>query len=175
MSWGLMVRDARSRAPHHEATTSAGILGLRPADGLVRHPGMTALDSELPAGDAAIGFQITLAGGLDHAGGQRGRGRLAVPAAGAALGVEVIAQRLLVEARLRLSRAIGVRRPEPRTVRRHHLVDQDDATGLVPAEFEFGVGDDDAPTAGDPLAEAIDAPRHALELRRHRIADALAH
>src|ERR1700712_39324 len=127
---------------------------------------MAGLDFELPAGDAAIGLEITLAGGLDDACGQRRRRGLAVPAAVAALGVEVIAQRLLVEARLRLSRTIGIRGPEPRTVGRHHLVDQDDATGLVAAEFEFGVGDDDALLAADPLAEGIDVARHLPQLRR---------
>ena len=36
------------------------------------------------------------------------------------------------------------RRPEPRTVGGHHLVDQDDAAVAVAAEFKLGIGDDDA-------------------------------
>src|SRR6187401_2297414 len=87
----------------------------------------------------AIRFQIALARGVDDAGGQRWRRGVAVPAAGAALGVEVVAQRLLVEARLRLAGFVDVDGPEPRTVWSHHLVDQDDAAIAVAAEFEFGV------------------------------------
>src|SRR5258708_13359231 len=83
---------------------------------------MTRSDCELIAGDAAVGLEITLAGGVHHARRQRRRGRLAVPAAAAAFGVKIIAQRLLVEARLRPAGPIGIRGPEPRTVRGHHLV-----------------------------------------------------
>src|SRR6266567_3134815 len=105
---------------------------------------MTELDFELRPRHPPKRLQIALAGGIHHAGRQRrGRG-VAVPAAGAALGVEIIAQRLLVEARLRLARLVDVDRPEPRTVGGHHLVDQDDTAIAVTAELEFGVGDDDA-------------------------------
>src|SRR4029079_881844 len=93
---------------------------------------------------------------------RRGRG-VAVPAAGAALGVEVVAQRLLVEAGLRRAGLVNIRRPEPRTVGGHHLIDQDDAAAAVAAEFEFGVGDDDAVLAADLLRGIIERSRHALE------------
>src|SRR6185295_19549163 len=66
-------------------------------------------------------------------------------------------------------------RPEPRTVRGHHLVDQDDAAVPRPAELELGVRDDDALVAADPFAEIIDRARHALELFGHVVAQNLAH
>src|SRR6185312_1800078 len=110
-----------------------------------------------------IRLEIPLAGRIHHAVGQRrGRG-VAVPAAGLSLGVEIVAQWLLVEGRLRPAGLVDIGGPEPRTVRRYHLVDQDDAAVGRAAEFEFGVGDDDALMAGDPLAEIIDRARHALE------------
>src|ERR1700692_1390423 len=79
----------------------------------------TALNAELGAGDAAIGFEVAFAGGVHHACRQWGRRRLGVPAAGPALAVEIVAQRLLVETRLWLAGLIDIRRPEPRTVRGH--------------------------------------------------------
>src|SRR3974390_3546999 len=94
--------------------------------------------------DAPESFEIALAGGIHDAFRQRWRRRIAVPAAGAALRLEIIAQRLLVEACLRPAWLPGVGCPEARTVGGHHLVDQDDASVLVAAEFKLGVGDDDA-------------------------------
>src|ERR1700689_5103564 len=117
---------------------------------------MTASNCKLTPRNPAISLEITLAGGVNDLGGQWRRRCIAVPAAGAALGVEIIAQRLLVEARLRPARRVGIRGPEPGAVGRHHLVDQDDVPILVAAELEFGVGDDDALVATDLLAERID-------------------
>jgi len=48
------------------------------------------LDLQLGAGDAAIGVEIAPAGGVDDLGGQSGRRGFAVPAAGAAFGIEII-------------------------------------------------------------------------------------
>ena len=45
----------------------------------------------------------------------------------------------------------------------------------IPAEFEFGVGDDDALVAADFFAERIDGPRHALQGVGHLVAEDLAH
>src|SRR5437879_13003499 len=116
-----------------------GIALLPPSYGLV-----TVLDLQLTPRYPPIRFEIALARRIHHAVGQRwGRG-VAVPAAGAALGVEIVAQRLLVEGGLRPAELVDVGRPEPRTVRRHHLVDQDDAAVGSPSELELGVGDDDA-------------------------------
>src|SRR4029078_9721590 len=65
--------------------------------------------------------------------------------------------------------------PEPRTVRGHHLADQDDAAGGSPSKLELGVGDDDALMAGYPFAEIIDRARHALELFGDVVAQNLAY
>src|SRR4051794_36862605 len=124
---------------------------------------------------APVRFEITLAGRIHHAGRQRRRWGVAVPAAGLALGVEIVAQRLLVEARLALAGLVYIDSPEPRRVRRHHLVDQNDLAVLVAAELELGVGDDDALLAGGLLAERVDRARHALQRRRHIRAEDLAH
>src|SRR4051812_14620101 len=80
------------------------------------------------ARDAAIGFEVALAAGIHHAGRQRRWRGVAVPAAGAALGVEIVTQRLFVEAGLRLAGLVDTGRPEARAVGGHHLVDQDDAS-----------------------------------------------
>src|SRR6202012_5009755 len=71
--------------------------------GLIR----SLCELQLGPGDAAIGLQIALAGGVDDACRQRRRRGFAVPAAGVAFDVEIIAQRLLVEARLWLAGRIG--------------------------------------------------------------------
>ena len=65
------------------------------------------------------------------------------------LDIEPVAQRLLVEAGLRLARLIAVGRPEARAVGRQDLVDQDDLARPGAAELELGVGDDDALLQGD--------------------------
>src|SRR5947209_6639667 len=121
------------------------------------------------ARDAAIGLEVAFAGGIHDAGRQRRGWRVAVPPPGAALRVEVVAERLLVEARLRLTWLVHVLRPESRTVGCHHLVDQDDAAILVPAELEFGIGDDDATLAAEFFAERIDCAAHALRSEERRV------
>src|ERR1700722_19168532 len=166
----LFVIPGRCEASNPESRDS----GSGPLD----HPGMTWLawlNRKFAPRDPPIGFEIAFAGGLHDAWGQ-GRGRrIAVPAAGAALDVEIIAQRLLVETRLRLAGRVDIRRPEPRTVGGHHLVDQDDMAVLVAAEFEFGVGDDDALVAAEFFTERIDGPRHAFQRVGDLIAEDLAH
>src|SRR5258706_321983 len=80
------------------------------------------------------------------------------------LGIEPVAQRLLVEAGLRLAFGIAVERPEARAVGRHHLVDQQDLARYGPAKLELGVGDDDALLKRDIAAPRIDEARQPLEL-----------
>src|SRR4051812_147076 len=132
-------------------------------------------DLQIATGDASIGLQIALAGGLDDAGGQRRRRRFAVPAPGTTLRLEIIAQRLLVETWLRLAGLVPVSRPETRTVRCHHLVDQDDAAVFIPAKFELGVRDNDASIVADLFAYCINRTGHALEHVCHFLAKDLAH
>src|SRR5262249_5047055 len=136
---------------------------------------MTDSNSELFSRYAPERFQIALAGGVHHAGRQGRRRGLAIPATGAALGVGIIAQGLVVEGWLRPAWLGAVDRPEAGRVRRHHLVDQDNATVLIAAELEFCVCDDDALVAGELLAERIDRSRHAFERIGDLIADDLAH
>src|SRR5579864_1936846 len=104
---------------------------------------MTESDRQLPTSDAPVRLEIAPAGRLDDARRQRRCWRIAVPAAGAALGVEMVAQRLLVETRLRPAGLVGIDRPEAQRVRRHHLVDQDDLAISIAAEFELGIGNDE--------------------------------
>src|SRR5436305_1085922 len=146
-----------------------GIASLHPSCGLV-----TVLDLQVAPGYPPIRFEIPLARRIDHAVRQRWRRGVAVPAAGAALRVEIVAQRLLVEGWLRPAGLVDVGGPEPRAVRRHHLVDQDDAAIRRAAELELGVGDDDALMSGNPFAEIIDGARHALELLGDVVAQNLA-
>ena len=81
---------------------------------------------------------------------------------------EVVADELLVEARLRAAGAVAVLRPEARRVGRQHLVDQDDAILDRPAvavvdrqqaELELGVGDDDAARLGVRGAVGVEPQR----------------
>src|SRR5258708_7733399 len=103
-------------------------MGPLSAAGLLRRfaPRNDGSDREFTPRNTPIGIEIAPAGGVHDAGRQWWRRRVAIPAAGAALGIEIIAQRLFVEARLRLAGFINICCPEPRTVGRHHLVDQDD-------------------------------------------------
>src|ERR1700754_4907143 len=134
-----------------------------------------ASDRKVSAGDQLVRLEVTLARRVHHARRQWRRWSVAVPAAGAPFRIEIIAQRLLVEARLRPAGRVDIRRPEPRAVGGHHLVDQDDAAVGVAAEFEFGVGDKDALAAADGLAERIDRAGHALQRVGHLIAEDFAH
>jgi hypothetical protein len=59
-----------------------------------------------------------------------------------------IANAYLVIGRLALANLVLVRGPEARAVRSEDLVDQHDLAGLVEAELELGVGDDDAALFG---------------------------
>ena len=75
-------------------------------------------------GQAAERLEVLLARPCHDVVGQRRHRRLLVPADP----LEVVADELLVEARLRAARRVAVARPEARRVGRQRLVDQDDAT-----------------------------------------------
>src|SRR5829696_2342062 len=119
------------------------------------------------AGEPAVRIEIALARRAYDGIGQRGRRRLAVPAPRAPLGVEPVAQRLLVEARLRAAGLVDIRRPEARAVGGEHLVGQHRAAGRVAAELELGVGDDDAAIRSERTPLLVHAAAEALQLRRH--------
>ena len=81
---------------------------------------------------------------------------------------EVVAHELLVEARLRTAGDVKIPRPEARRVGRQDLVDEDDvplaaAVGDA-AEFELGVGDDDAPVFRVGSAARVQPQRQVAEL-----------
>src|SRR5437879_1657645 len=77
----------------------------------------------------------------DDVGGEVGRGRLLVPFEGR----EVVADELLVEARLGTARFVLVERPETGGVRCEHLINQHGLAGRrINPELQFRVGDDDA-------------------------------
>src|SRR5260221_2751263 len=145
-----------------------------PYDSFARR-GVSGSNLQLMPCHAPVGFEIAVAGRINDAGRQRRWRGVAVPAAGFSLGVEIVAQRLLVEARLALAGLVDVDGPEPRTVGGHHLVDQNDAAILVAAELELGVGDDDALLAGGLFAKRVDRARHALQRGRDGIAQHFAH
>src|SRR5580700_4498277 len=84
-------------------------------------------------------FAVLVAGSRDDLGRQLRPRRLLVPVEG----LQVVAYELLVETRRAHARAIAVRRPEARGVRRQHFIDERESALAVDAEFELGVGDDD--------------------------------
>src|SRR5689334_8455954 len=136
---------------------------------MTRRPAAALSELERTAGQASVGFEVALARRIDYLRRQLRRGRVAVPAAGMALDIEPVAQRLLVEAGLRLAGLVAVGRPEARAVGRHHLVDQHDlARPPIPrngaAELELGVGDDDAVLERHVAALGVDRARQPLEL-----------
>src|SRR5215471_3497319 len=84
-------------------------------------------------------FAIFRTGRLNDVGRQFRRRRLLVPADA----LEVIADKLLIEGRLRFSWRILIGRPETGGIRRQHLIDNGDIT-VDRAEFEFRVAKNDA-------------------------------
>src|SRR4051812_35302004 len=91
--------------------------------------------------DAAECVEITSAGRVNDRRWQRRRRRFAVPLADLPLAIEIIAQGLLVEARLSATRRVRIRRPEPRAVRREHFVDEDHLARAIMPELELGIRD----------------------------------
>src|SRR3989449_1459605 len=75
--------------------------------------------------DQSVRLEVPLARRPDHLRRQRRGRRVAVPLAFLLQAGEIIAQRLLVEARLALAGPVAVRRPEPRGVGREDLVDHE--------------------------------------------------
>src|SRR2546429_7352539 len=83
--------------------------------------------------DQSVRLPIPLARRLHYLRGQRRRRCVAVPLPLPLQTRQVIAQRLLVEARLRASRLVAVRPPEARRVGREDLVDHQAPSGRAPA------------------------------------------
>src|SRR5581483_2074260 len=96
------------------------------------------------AGDAAECVEVPLARRPNNVRRQRWRRRLAVPSARAPLQVEIVAQRLLVEARLHATQLIVLNGPEAQTVGSQDFVDQRDAALTVASELELNIRNDDS-------------------------------
>src|SRR6185437_4862670 len=84
---------------------------------------------------------------------------------------EVVAQRLLVEARLAPAGRVPVGGPEAGGVGRQHLVDHEQATVGRGPELELRIGDDDPPRRGVRAARFVYAQTRALELLGERSAE----
>src|SRR5260221_1198705 len=112
---------------------------------------------ERSTGNAPVRVEIPGAGLRHDAIRQGRRWRLAVPATRAPLGVEVVAQGLLVEAGLRSARRMAVGRPEARTVGRQHFVDETNGSLRISPELELRIGDDDSTRRRDVAASLVDS------------------
>ena len=88
-------------------------------------------------------------------GGRSGAGGILVPVQR----FEIVAHELLVETRRADAGFVGGHRPEARRIRRQHFVDQDQIAGLVGAELELGVRDDDVARAGMRGGEDVERQR----------------
>src|SRR5574343_1584132 len=96
------------------------------------------------AGELFEGFDVLGAGAGDDVGREFGAGGDFAPVQG----FQVVADVLLVVGRRVLAFFVLVGGPEAGGVRGQGFVDQVQGAGCVDAEFELGVGDQDAPAAG---------------------------
>src|SRR6185503_16961172 len=118
---------------------------------------------KVSARDAPERIEVPGTGGLDDFRGERWWRRLAVPAPRAPDAVQVVAQRLLVEARLRAARTVPIRRPEARAVRRHHLVDERRTALAITPELELRIRDDDPALLREVAPAGVDHEAQALQ------------
>src|SRR5665213_1403001 len=103
---------------------------------------------ERGARDAPECLQIAIAHRARNVVGNLRAWCLAIPLALVTQSLQVVAQRLFVEARRSCSHAITVACPEAGTVWRHHLVYQYNVTAS-PTEFELGNSEDQPRLGGD--------------------------
>src|SRR3990172_176467 len=159
-----------ARIPNsRQGRTARQAISPRVAMKIFRKAGrITLLD--IPSRQDLKGFPVFFRCLPDHVRGELRPGRGLVPRKRQ----QIIADELLVEALLRAARPIAVRGPEPRRVRRQHLVDQDELPVRQP-ELELGVGDDDSPPAGVVRRPAVDLQRDGARLLGHRFPDDVDH
>src|SRR4029453_6465352 len=128
---------------------------------------------ELPGSQAPERLDVLVSRVKDDLFGQRRPGRLFVPADL----LEVVADELFVEAGLRSAGRVLIARPEARRVRRERLVDENHAllvgSGAIgeEAEFELGVGDDDAAGFGVGGAFGVQAEGEIADAIEEGVAD----
>jgi hypothetical protein len=85
-----------------------------------------------------------------------------------------IPQELLIEAILTLANLIRLRRPEPRTIRRQHLIDQDNVIRLlIQPKLKLRVRNDDAPRLRILPRRLVDLQRQLLDALGVLLADDL--
>src|SRR6266513_2491239 len=139
----------------------------------IRNPQSVSSDLQLLPGDPPIRLQIPLARRLHDLARQGRGGSVAVPLPILLQTREVIAQRLLVEARLTAAGGVAVRGPEARRVGRQDLVDHEQTTVGRGAELELRIRDDDAPRRRVAAPRLVQAQARALELFGQRTAERL--
>ncbi len=119
------------------------------------------LVSQFQPGQLFVGFLVLGAGASDHFGRQRRAGSGLVPVQR----FQVVAYVLLVVGRRVATQLVRVGRPETRGIRRQRLVDEVQGTRAVDAEFEFGIGNDDATRQGEIGGFRIQADGRVARLR----------
>src|SRR3982751_5662509 len=129
--------------------SAAMAMKTSPSRAKLTEVGSRVRQGERRPGNATKSIEVATTRRVHHLGGQRRRRSLAIPSAGPPLGVQIIAQWLLVEARLCAARLVLLRGPEAGAIGSEHFVDQPDRTDGVAAELELRVGDDD-PAGGRP-------------------------
>src|SRR5262245_39433156 len=97
---------------------------------------------EIRAGNSPERVEVPLARRAHDLRGKGWRRRLAIPAPGLSLTIEIVPQGLLIEARLRVTRLVGAGGPKTRAVGRKHFVDQRDSSARIAAELELRIGND---------------------------------
>src|SRR5262249_39120101 len=120
-------------------------------------------------------IKVSFARSVDDLGRQVRWRSLTVPSPGSPLAVEIVTQRLLVEARLPTSGCVTLRRPEPRAVGSQHLVDQEDAAVCSDPELELGIRDDNAALRRSGLTVGVDCAGSPLQLASDLGAENPAH
>src|SRR2546423_12763186 len=140
---------------------------------------MCCVSVEPGAGEAMIDAEVALARRVDHFFRQSRWRIVAIPSSRAPLSFEIVAQWLLVETRLPMSRLVNVRGPETRAVRGEYLIHQYNLFGPGLArhstEFKLRVGDDYFPLCSDRASCFVILACQPLKIGRTGTANHQAH
>src|ERR1700759_540171 len=154
-----------SRMPALGLTRTRARISGSPVCGVPARPPsrLRALDpgAERLAGDALVGLDVLLTRLVDDVVGDRGPGRVAIPAGAGG----PVADVLLVKARLATAGLVLVSGPEARGVRGADLIADGQLAVGVETELELRVGEDDPVGAGVLGPELVERDRylaHAL-------------
>src|SRR6185369_2717965 len=130
---------------------------------------------------STVDVEVACAGSVDHVLGKPRRRVIAVPPSCTLFRIEIIAERLLVEAGLSVPRLIAVSRPETRAVWCEHFIHQYNIfpgcspSGGDASKLEFRVGDDDAALGGDAAPRLVNIPGQSFQLGGRGPSDNRAH